>query len=122
MTIISTHRVHSYKASTTLQRRDVSPKKVSLRKTSNDKKINNKQTPYILNTDITLENINIQNFIELIKSSAINYISSFQYKVLTPNKYSYEDTDLDNSSVDELLEEDIEEALAHYDYLEYLYD
>jgi hypothetical protein len=121
MTIISTHRVHSYKASTTLQRRDVSPKKVSLRKTSNDKKIN-KQTPYILNTDITLENINIQNFIELIKTSAINYISSFQYKVLTPNTYSYEDTDLDISSKDELLEEDIENALAHYDYLEYLYD
>jgi hypothetical protein len=53
---------------------------------------------------------------------SIGYISSFQYKVLTPNKYSYEDTDLDNSSTDELLEEDIEEALAHYDYLEYLYD
>lgn len=46
-------------------------------------------------------------------------MSGFQYKVLLPSDYPYED---DVEDVEEMTEEDSEAMWAHYDYLEWLCD
>lgn len=120
MTMISTHRSHSYKASASLHRRDVSPKKVSARRTSFDKKYNNKQTANVFSPELALKNIDTTKFLPTLLTALTNYMTAFQYKVLTPMDYDYEDDiAIDDTPLDD---DEMEEAWAHYDYLEWLYD
>ena len=144
MTIISNHRVHSYKASTSLHRRDVSPKKVlssSINKMSFDKKYQSKKSVDISNTEVK-EEMDTEKFIPTLLTALSNYAGAFQYKLLMPFEHLYEDDieTLDALEAVEALEEkkaleemkaflatddiliDMEEAWSHYDYLEYLCD
>ena len=117
MTIISNHRVHSYKATASLHR-DLSPKKVSMRKMSTDKKYNTKKSADIFTTDLTEDTTKI---LPTLLTALANYASAFRYKVLTPFEYLYED---DINTVDDTVldEDDMEKAWAQFDYLECLYD
>jgi hypothetical protein len=115
MTIISNHRVHSYKASASLRIRDLSPKKISIRKNIHSKKHHTKQT--------TMPKINDEiqpsYILSTLFKALTNYTNGFQYKVIMPTEAqddAIEDTD------DDFTEDDMEEAWAHYDYLEWLYD
>ena len=119
MTMISTHRSHSYKASASLHRRDVSPKKVYTRKISFDKKYNNKQAANVFNPELALKDIDTTKLIPTLMTALTNYMTAFQYKVLTPTEYNYEDDVVEDTTLDE---DDMEEAWAYYDYLEWLSD
>lgn len=120
MTIISTHRSHSYKVSASLHRRDVSPKKISIRRTSFDKTYSNKQAANIFSLELALKNIDTTKFLPTLMTDLTDYMTSFQYKVLTPTEYEYEeDIVVEDTNLDE---DDMEKAWAHYDYLEWLSD
>jgi hypothetical protein len=115
MTIISTHRSHSYKASASIHRRDVSPKKINSYKTTTSKKHIDK---YNTKTNTMPKMLNDAQLLPMLLASLGNYESGFQYKVLLPTDYPYEDTE----DVEEITDADSEEMWAHYDYLEWLYD
>ena len=120
MTIISNHRVHAYKASASLRRRDVSPKKVCVKQTFLNKKYNAKQTSNAFTTEMEIDSTKVlSSLLTLISNS----VPTFQYKVLMPPEYQYqEEEEEDTRYITMLDEDDMEEAWAHYDYLEYLYD
>lgn len=118
MTIISTHRVHSYKASASLHSRDLSPKKVNIQKNYFTKKYNNKQSN---KTKILNNNNEPAKLLSTLITALANNTSGFQYKVLIPANHTYEEDTFEDT--EELItEDDMEEAWAYYDYLEYLYD
>ena len=116
MTIISTHRSHSYKASASVHRRDVSPKKINNYKITASKKHADKY-----NTKITTmpKMLNDAQLLPMLLATLGSYVSGFQYKVLLPSDYPCED---ENDDVEEMTDTDSEEMWAHYDYLEWLYD
>lgn len=116
MTIISTHRSHSYKASASIHRRDISPKKINNYKITASKKHIDKNTTKMHSMPKML---NDSQLLPMLLASLGNYMSGFQYKVLLPSDYPYED---DVEDVEEMTEEDSEAMWAHYDYLEWLCD
>ncbi len=108
MTIISNHRVHSYKASASL-RRDIFPKKVISKRISFDIKYI-KHNIKVFKPEMKTENINIIE--ELAIDNPIDYDENVENEVM----------DKDDMDKDDMDEDDMEEAWAHYDYLEWLYD
>ena len=117
MTIISTHRAHSYKASASLHTRDLSPKKVNIQKNLFNKKFTSKQT----SKRNILDDIEPSQLLPSLIAALANYTSGFQYKVLMPTNHQSEENTVEDT--EELItEDDMEEAWAYYDYLEYLYD
>jgi hypothetical protein len=118
MTIISNHRVHSYKASASLRHRDISPKKVCIKHTSPNRKYHSKQASNVFTTEPTIDSTKV---LSSLLSILTNTVSTFQYKVLMPPEYHYEEED-DTTDTMTLDDDDMEEAWAYYDYLEYLYD
>lgn len=118
MTIISNHRVHAYKASASLRHRDISPKKVCVKQTFLNKKYNAKQTSNAFTTEIEIDSTKVLSSLLTLLS---NSVPAFQYKVLMPPEYNYEEEEY-TTDITTLDEDDMEEAWAHYDYLEYLYD
>lgn len=118
MTIISTHRSHTYKASASSHRRDISPKKINLQKATIAKKHIDKHNT-VIHTIPKNYNMDASQILPLLLSSVNNYISGFQYKVLMPTDYPSDD-ECDNA--EDMAEADCEEMWAHYDYLEWLYD
>ena len=116
MTIISTHRSHSYKASASVHRRDFSPKKITNYKITNAKKHIDK---YNIKTNTMPKMLNDAQLLPMLLASLGSYVSGFQYKVLLPSDYPYEG---ENEDVEEMTDADSEEMWAHYDYLEWLYD
>jgi len=107
MTIISTHRIHTYKASASPHRRDLSPKKVFIQKTNNIKKYHNKITK--TNTHQT-QTADLTHLLQTLMTSITNYSSYFY-------------TNIEEETVEEEFDEDTyEEMWAHHDYLEWLFD
>lgn len=115
MTIISNHRVHSYKASASLRIRDLSPKKISIQKNIYSKKHHTKQTAMPKIDD----EIQPSDLLTILFRALTNYRNGFDYKVIMPIETEDE---LIEESVEDFTEDDMEEAWAHYDYLEWLYD
>ena len=111
MTVISTHRFHTYKATATIQKRSVSPKKIRMNSKHNSKVTSNYQP-------------NTKNVVDVCKE--INKLYSYVYDVIS-NKEIYEievmngtnDTNDTNDTIDEDL---YEEMWAYYDRLEDVYD
>lgn len=116
MTIISTHRSHSYKASASIHRRDISPKKIDSYKITASKKHIDK---YNTKINAMPKMLNDTQLLPMLLATLGNYVSGFQYKVLLPSDYPYED---EIEEVEEMTDADSEEMWAHYDYLEWLYD
>ena len=116
MTIISNHRNHTYKASASIHRRDISPKKINIQKNTLNKKMINKSTT-ILHTQM-LNTIDASEILPSLVSTITNYLSDFTYKVLMPTEYQCEEEPVQ----DEMTDDDYEDMWNHYDYLEWLYD
>lgn len=122
MTIISTHRVHTYKTSASI-RRDISPKKMPFQ-TSKHNKNNN-------------QNIDLETLVKALKKiapitvapvladqqmpSSDIWCNKNQTLQMLINDYSIPENDI---WLNETLtsDEDVELAWSHLDYLEWLYD
>jgi len=116
MTIISTHRIHTYKASASPHRRDLSPKKVLTLKPLFNKKHNDKMMSNLPVLKIEPDSTQI---LKAILATIMSYSPTIHYT--TPENSVVDDTDYIHED-DTLNDDDYEEAWAHYDYLEYLYD
>ena len=127
MTIISNHRVHSYKASASVRTRDISPKKINIQIYMPLNKHHTKQIAMPHRKHCTKQ-IAIPKIDDEIKPSYIpstllktmaNYTNGVKYKVIM--SIEGED-DVIEDSADDCIDDDMEKAWAHYDYLEWLYD
>jgi hypothetical protein len=141
MTIISTHRVHTYKAAS-VRRRDISPKKVPITIASYKKPAAPKTTNTLLTFLLTAPTTYIQPRPEpsappAIMSTRTIYVWGTEYTVEIPEGFDiYEGLRLwypnlykEAMSETEYLntqraidEEDMEEAWAKYEYQEWLCD
>lgn len=119
MTIISTHRSHTYKASASIHRRDISPKKINSQKNILAKKHTDKYNTTMHNMPHMNNDADVAQILPMLLASIGDYVSGFQYKVLMPTD-SPCDEECDNA--EDMTEDDCEEMWAHYDYLEWLYD
>lgn len=117
MTIISNHRNHTYKASASIHRRDISPKKINIQKNTLNKKMINKSTS--IEHALMLNTIDVSEILPSLVSTFTNYLSGFTYKVIMPINYLCEE---EEPTHDEMTDEDYEDMWNHYDYLEWLYD
>ncbi len=109
MTILSNHRVHSYKFTTTRAHRDISPKKMAIQTSKNIKKTR------------SVSPNNTNQLMVLLTSVTHNIVSTPATPPSTPilNAYDeFEEVDYNYTPT----EDDLEEMWAHYDYLEWLCD
>ena len=150
MTILSNHRVHTYKASATRIRRDISPKKVPVLKTTYTKK-NQTITPKMLANLMLILKSSPQIAAPLMRpepsaplavmTTRTISVWNHEYTVEIPDGYdiyeglrrwypslyeaAMEEEKYERSLItmeEGLTEEDIEQAWAHQDYLEWLCD
>lgn len=115
MTVISTHRMHTYKASASPHRRDLSPKKVFTQKPVFNKKHIDKMT---ISLPVTKIEPSPAQILQAILATIMSYSPTIHYN--TPESSVADETDYTEDQT--LNDEDYEEAWAHYDYLEWLYD
>ncbi len=110
MTIISTYRNHTYKASATIHRRDVSPKKTFIQKPAYTHKL-------VKTVPTKIQTVDPSQVLQSLVAMIMNSVAS------TYNDYTSDDVSDDYEHYETTLsEEDYEEAMAHQDYLEWLYD
>lgn len=133
MTIISTHRVHTYKATSCVRPRDISPKKVPRAFTHYKKK----NAPTI---DTILANLIRENYIKTAPVPMVNTAATVwgnEYNVTIPQGIDiyeglrlwypnlYKEMLCENEwicSEDTMNEEEMEAAWAKYEYQEWLFD
>ena len=104
MTVISTHRFHTYKATATIQKRSISPKKI--RQPTKNIRVSSSNTNHQMNTP---------NVLDVCKE--INSLYSYIYDIISNNKVVNEE------ATNEVADEELyEEMWAYYDRLEDVYD
>ncbi len=133
MTILSNHRLHTYKSSASICKRDLSPKKtplcnkntfkrnsniISRKSTLNTKPLKQVDTPInVLSRTITVWNnsyqVNLPEEIDIYEG----------LRLLYPNLYKEMCEEIEAQQIEIVNDElEYEEAWNHYDYLEWLYD
>ena len=90
MTIISTHRMHSYKPSASVRHRDVSPKKVCIKNMPSNRKYTKKNINIfdVDQTSVIIDTTQISSTIINTLTTETTYpncVSGFQYVVLIPS-------------------------------------
>jgi hypothetical protein len=128
MTILSNHRLHSYKSSASKHHRVVTPKKVPQTQTGRRILIKISVTPK--KSSINKKTIQEKSVVEEVKPVSLSIEGFNIYEELyggwNPTLYNEMNAeyDLDNSmdSDEEYSEADNEEMWAHLDYLEWLID
>lgn len=136
MTILSNHRLHTYKSSASICKRDLSPKKTPLQNKNTFKRngniISRKNT---LNTK-PLKQVDTPNNVAVMQSRTITvWNNSYQVnlpeeidiyeglRLLYPNLYKEMCEEIEAQRIEAANDElDCEEAWNHYDYLEWFYD
>lgn len=108
MTILSNHRVHSYKF-TARAHRDITPKKLAIQTTKNIKKTRS-VSPNKFNDLMVLLTTTTNGFVDTPITPPSTPILN-AYDDFEDVDYTYDPT-----------EDDVEEMWAHYDYLEWLCD
>jgi hypothetical protein len=108
MTILSNHRVHSYKF-TARAHRDITPKKLAIQTTKNIKKTRS-VSPNKFNDLMVLLTTTTNDFVDTPITPPSTPILN-AYDDFEDVDYTYDPT-----------EDDVEEMWAHYDYLEWLCD
>jgi hypothetical protein len=109
MTVISTHRFHTYKSTATIQKRSVSPKKIRMNYKQNSKLTSNHQP------------MNTPNILDVCKE--FNSLYSYIYDLISNNKVVNKVVNKEaNESIEVTDEELYEEMWAYYDRLEDAYD
>ena len=145
MTIISNHRVHSYKFTTTRGHRDISPKKTTLQIAKNNKKNTTTSTQALINLIALIKTKN-SDFIPIPSAPPADMttrticVRGQEYNIELPEGFDIyeglrrwfpslykavleEQEEIHyNDQYDDSTDEDNEAAWAHYDYLEWLYD
>ncbi len=129
MTIISTHRLHTYKTSASI-RRDISPKKVPFQTYKYNKNSNN-------NLDLAMLVKTLKKNLPITPAvtTTVPTFGQINYKMTNSDIWCYKNQTLqmlindyslpeDDMWLDETLtsDEDVELAWSHLDYLEWLYD
>jgi hypothetical protein len=106
MTILSNHRVHSYKFATTRAHRDISPKKMAIQTSKNIKKAR------------SVSPNKTDQLMVFLTSVTNNIVNTPATPPSTPTYDEFEEVDYNYTPT----EDELEEMWAHYDYLEWLYD
>ena len=113
MTVISTHRFHTYKATATIQKRSISPKKI--RQPTKNIRVSSSNTNHQMNTP---------NVLDVCKE--INSLYSYIYDIISNNKVVNEEAieaEEAEEATNEVADEELyEEMWAYYDRLEDVYD
>ena len=139
MTILSNHRIHTYKATASLHKRDLSPKKTPLNKMPRHKMSSHTKNKFL----------SLKALARITKTSELTttpiqmetrsiYVWGEEYQIQLPSGFDiYEGLRIwypslyievikeeyaENNQKDNLDEDDVEAAWSHYEYLEWLCD